>query len=213
MFILGHIGLTLGVAGALNMAFSRADPHVSKQHDMWNTQDSSVAVQTRSHASVSKASRIVSFVKKIDVRFLIIGSLLPDIVDKPIGLYLFRDTLSTGKIFCHTLLFLLLITIGGVYMFRRRAKMWLLALSFGTMTHLILDQMWLVPRIVLWPVYGFSFPPEDVSEWGRKMLHELLTSPGIYVPELIGTVILVWFIWILIRHDKVYSFLKNGIVT
>lgn len=212
MLILGHAGITLGAAALLNMAFSRSDPHVAKQYDIEDPTDNSVAVHTRSLVFLSKASRLVSLAKQIDVRLLLFGSLLPDIVDKPVGLYLFRDTFSSGRIFCHTLLFLLLITIAGVYLYRRHAKVWLLVLTFGTLTHLVMDQMWLVPRTLLCPVYGFRFPPEDISEWGGNMLHALLTYPGIYVPELIGAVILAWFIWMLVRDGKVYAFLRNGTV-
>lgn len=210
MLILGHAGITLGTAAVLNMAFSRGNPHVAEQHDTEDPEDSSVAVQTHSRFSVRKGASFVSIAKQIDVRLLLIGSLLPDIVDKPVGIYLFRNTFSNGRIFCHTLLFLLLISIAGVYLYRRRAKVWLLVLSFGTLSHLILDQMWLVPRTLLWPVYGVHFEPEDVSGWGSNMLHELLTDPGIYVPELIGALILALFVWMLVRNGKVYAFLRNG---
>jgi len=95
-------------------------------------------------------------------------------------------------------------------LYRSRTKVWLLVLAFGTLIHLLLDQMWLVPRTLLWPLYGFRFPPEDVSQWGGEMLHALRTDPGTYVPEIIGGVILAWFIWTLARDNKVNALVKNG---
>jgi membrane-bound metal-dependent hydrolase YbcI (DUF457 family) len=211
MLILGHAGIALGAAVLLDRALSKNDLVVNRQHNSQKQPQSySTLVRAQSFMSGNRAAHLTSLVKQIDIRVLLIGSLLPDIVDKPLGLYLFRDTFSSGRIFCHTLLFLILITIAGVYLYRRRAKVWLLVLSFGTMTHLILDRMWLTPRTLLWPFYGFRFPPEDVSKWGSNMLHELLKDPGIYVPELIGAVILAWFIWMLVRDGKVYAFIKNG---
>jgi inner membrane protein len=210
MLILAHAGITLGAAALLDLPSSKSNPHVAKQYDIEDPADGSAAFSTQSPVSASKASRLQPLVKQIDVRVLLIGSLLPDIVDKPVGLYLFRDTFGNGRIFCHTLLFLLVITIAGVYMYRRRDKVWLLVLSFGTLAHLILDQMWLTPRTLLWPLYGIRFESEDVSEWYHNLLHGLLVNPGTYVPELVGGVILAWFIWRLVRNGKVYAFLKNG---
>jgi membrane-bound metal-dependent hydrolase YbcI (DUF457 family) len=211
MLILGHAGIALGAAVLLDRALSKSDLAVNKQDDSKEQpQISSTLVRAQSFMSGNKAAHLASLVKQIDIRVLLIGSLLPDIVDKPIGLYLFRSTFSTGRIFCHTLLFLILITIAGIYLYRSRTKLWLLVLSFGTLIHLLLDQMWLVSRTLLWPLYGFHFPPEDVSEWGQEMLHALRTEPGTYVPEIIGGVILAWFTWALARDSEVYAFIKNG---
>jgi hypothetical protein len=211
MLILGHAGIALGAAVLLDRALSKSDLVVNRQdYSKEQPQSSSTLVRAQSFMSGNTGAHLASLVKQIDIRVLLIGSLLPDIIDKPIGLYLFRSTFSTGRIFCHTLLFLILITIAGIYLYKSRTKVWLLVLSFGTLIHLLLDQMWLVPRTLLWPVYGFHFPPEDVSEWGRQMLHALRMDPGTYVPEIVGGVILAWFIWTLARDSKVYAFIKKG---
>jgi inner membrane protein len=196
MFILGHAGITLGAAVLLNRAFSKVDSHIVKQYDVEDPADSFVSVNTRSLVSISKAPRLMSLAKQIDIRLLLVGSLLPDYVDKPI--YLLGMDNGSGRTYCHTFLFLLLITIAGVYIYKRRAKVWLIVLSFGTLTHLILDQMWLTPRTLLWPAYGFHFDRGDVSGWPP------------YTGELIGGVILTWFVWTVIRNGKVHTFLKNG---
>ena len=57
--------------------------------------------------------------RRVDIRLLAIGSLLPDIIDKPVGQVFFRGTFSDGRIFSHTLLFLALVSLGG-YARRRR---------------------------------------------------------------------------------------------
>jgi membrane-bound metal-dependent hydrolase YbcI (DUF457 family) len=147
---------------------------------------------------------------RIDIRLLLIGSLLPDIIDKPVGLLLFRETLSNGRIFCHTLLFLILITLAGLYLYKSRGRTSLLAVSVGTFTHLIFDQMWRTPRTLFWPVYGLTFDRMDVSDWILNILHALMTDPQVYVPELMGTAILVWFTLALVQKWKVFYFVKYG---
>nr|WP_292468287.1 metal-dependent hydrolase [Methanolobus sp.] len=42
----------------------------------------------------------------IKYRYVAFGSLLPDIIDKPIGRFLFADSIANGRIFAHTLVFL-----------------------------------------------------------------------------------------------------------
>ncbi len=49
----------------------------------------------------------------IDPRYLAIGALLPDLIDKPIGRVIFASTLANGRIIGHTLLFTLLIALTG----------------------------------------------------------------------------------------------------
>ncbi|MFC2010661.1 metal-dependent hydrolase [Chloroflexota bacterium] len=47
--------------------------------------------------------------------------------------------------FTHTLLFFILITLSGLWLYKWRSQTWLLVLSFGVFTHLLLDQMWSSP--------------------------------------------------------------------
>jgi membrane-bound metal-dependent hydrolase YbcI (DUF457 family) len=156
------------------------------------------------------ASWLTSLAERIDIRLLLIGSLLPDIIDKPVGLFFFRDIFSYGRTFCHTLLFLILITLGGLYLYWSHNKTWLLVLSFGTFTHLILDLMWLTPRTLLWPLYGFSFEGFDFSCLMPDIFYALLINPIICIPELVGAAVVIWFVWLLVRREKLLAFLRNG---
>ena len=99
-------------------------------------------------------TRLKSLGQHIDIRILLIGSLLPDIIDKPLGYLIFPETLANGRIFCHTFLFLFLVIAIGLYFHRKVKSNWLLVLSFGTFTHLVFDQIWLAPHTLFWPLYG-----------------------------------------------------------
>ena len=156
----------------------------------------------------SRFSRITG--NSVDIRVLVIGSLLPDIIDKPIGYLFFRNAVSTGKAFAHTLLFLLICAVVGFYVYKRRGKTGLLAISFGIFTHLIFDQMWRNPQALFWPLLGTTFPRGDATTWIPNMLEALMTDPQVYIPELVGTAILIWFLLTLARRRKVFYFLRYG---
>jgi inner membrane protein len=131
-----------------------------------------------------------NFVKRLDLAFVALGSLLPDIIDKPLGAVVF-GTPAMGRTFAHTLLFLLLIVTLAAYARDIR----LLSLSGGVLSHLILDSMWNSPIILLWPLLG-SFPAaEHVDVMGYfEMLIMGLRSPEVLVPECLGFAYILYFL-------------------
>lgn len=210
MLIFGHTVITLAAAVLLNGALARRYTLPTRRDELGGNPPPSPEKLSRQGRSSSAVSWLTSLAYRVDIRLLLIGSLLPDIVDKPVGLFLFRDTFSSGRIFCHTLLFLIVITLAGLYLYRSRKKTWLLVLSFGTFMHLILDQMWLTPRTLLWPLYGFSFERIDPTHWTWDMFHALLTNPMVWISELVGAAIVIWFVWLLVRRRTFRTFLRNG---
>ena len=211
MLIFGHVGITLGAAVMLNGTLFKSHRLTSEENKVReHPRSSSELVPDQNCSSGSRASWFASLGNRIDIRLLLVGSLLPDIIDKPVGQLFFGDTLSNGRIFCHTLLFLILITLAGLYLYRSYTNNRLLALSFGTFMHLIFDQMWLEPRTLLWPLYGFAFAKIDLTYWTQNMLYALYTAPSVYVPEIVGVAILTWFVVRQVRRRKVYSFIRNG---
>lgn len=184
MLILGHVGLTLGTAALVAGA--------------------------RRGNRFSLAAWLTSLGSHIDIRLLIIGSLLPDIIDKPIGQFFFKETFSQGRIFSHTLLFLIIVTLGGLYFYFRRNRVGLLTIAIGTLSHLIFDQIWRTPQTLFWPLYGFTFTRIELGEWIPNILTALLTNPQVYLPEMAGAIILLWFGVMLLRRKKVYAFIRYG---
>ena len=207
MLIFGHAGITLGTAVLLSGVLSRSYARPREGNDY--LEPGTKAASVKKWFSLSVASWLTSLAGRIDIRLLLLGSLLSDIIDKPIGRFLFRDTISNGRIFSHTLLFSILISLVGLYLYRSRGKLWLLVLSFGTFTHLIFDQMWRAPQTLFWPLYGFAFAKGDTG-WMLSLLDALLRDPGVYLPELAGLAILIWFTWLVVRRGKLLAFLGNG---
>lgn len=124
-----------------------------------------------------------------DLAFVAIGSLLPDIIDKPLG-YVIYGAMGTGRIYAHTLLFLLVLAALATIL-RSRA---LGSISFGVLAHLVLDSIWATPAILLWPLLG-DFPVNpDLTVLGYfEMLLQGLDNPDILIPEILGFLYLVSF--------------------
>lgn len=55
------------------------------------------------------------FMRWIDLAFLALGSMLPDIIDKPLGLLAF-GTPAAGRTISHTLLFLMVLAAQAFYL-------------------------------------------------------------------------------------------------
>jgi membrane-bound metal-dependent hydrolase YbcI (DUF457 family) len=130
------------------------------------------------------------FKVKMDYRMIIIGSLLPDIVDKPVGIILLP--LNNGRIFGHTILFTLILLLIGLK-YRK-----IIFLSFASFLHLIEDEMWKEPKALLWPSFGFEFPvKENLSfyEYVGKILSEYTPSLSyVFISEVIGLAIVLAFL-------------------
>jgi len=90
----------------------------------------------------------------------VLGALLPDLVDKPLGLIL-TGTVGYGRIYFHTLFFTFVLLAAGAVMWRwssRRDGFLVIAAALGVLSHQALDAMWLEPTNWLWPFLG-PFPP------------------------------------------------------
>ena len=202
MLLFGHIGITLASA-AVGFGLGEKFGHQTKV-------DNARELAPVKDFPSSKPSFFRSLANRMDIRFLLVGSMLPDIIDKPIGMYLFRETFSSGRIFSHTLLFLVLVTVAGFLIRGYSGKTWGIALSIGTLFHLILDQMWQAPKTLFWPVFGIAFERMDPTYWLGNIFSALLRNPEVYVPEIIGVVVFVWFVWELLYHRAIIRFLRKG---
>jgi len=131
------------------------------------------------------AAKLAQWVKpnlNISLFFVALGSLLPDLVDKPLG-YLLFGNMGTGRIFAHTLLFfLILIMLAAILQNRNLAS-----LSAGVFAHLLEDSMWNMPQTLFWPLMGDFVinPPRGVFDYVQALIMGL-HNPGIAIPELFG---------------------------
>ncbi len=129
------------------------------------------------------------FKVKIDYRLLALGALLPDIIDKPLGLIILP--IHNGRIYAHTLLFLFILTAISL----KIEKLQYVAL--GDALHLLEDRMWMQPSTLFWPLLG-NFPSGKISfgSFIQMILSEYTPSLNYtFVSEAVGFCILVAFIY------------------
>jgi hypothetical protein len=215
MLLFAHTGITLAVGVLVKNILVRSVVPQEETRKTKISPPSSAQLKLENDNSLGKGiTPFPTWLKDhLDYRILIVGSLLPDLIDKPIGGIFFYTTFQNSRIFAHTLCFSVLLIALGLYILVRWRQLWLLTLGFGDLVHLILDQMWLYPRTLLWPAFGWNFPKSDTEGfigWLPEMIHALTTNASIYIPEIIGFVVLVWFAVRLIRHKQVYAFIRSG---
>ncbi len=196
MFILGHTGITFGVAVATH---SLSTPSRETKH-------------TRSSLGARIRGQVRGLSKSFDLRLLMIGSLLPDIIYKPLGLLLLSDVYGTGRLFAHSLIFVVAIGLAGLWLHRTHGRNWLLVLAFGSAMHLLLDAMWRTPSILLWPFVG-SLPQGGAPEaWFPSMLAAPTRNTSAMVSEIVGLALLIPLIWMVLRGAGLRRFLRHGTV-
>ena len=162
MFLLGHLGIGLGLAWFLS----------------WKSPT------------------------RIDYRLVLFGAILPDLIDKPLAYVTGLDS----RLWAHTFLFLFAILALSFVPTLRGFRL----VGFGVATHLLLDMIWNQPAIVLYPAYGWAFPPApfNLGRWYDTLLHD----PYVQFGEIVGFVSLIAFAWVHgIRSWKtLWDFMGHG---
>jgi membrane-bound metal-dependent hydrolase YbcI (DUF457 family) len=127
----------------------------------------------------------------MDLRVLVFGAVLPDLIDKPIGSVFFTSYFDTGRIYAHTLLFagvVLTVVMLATRRGSRARKQWM-ALPIGVLLHLLLD-MPIDAETLWWPVLGIRFP--SFAEGALvDLVAYLLKSPWVIVQEVVGAAYVV----------------------
>ena len=149
---------------------------------------------------------------KVDVRFLILGALLPDLIDMPIGPLVLADVYSTGELWFHSLLaasiYMALVLIFTRRGRRRRAFM---AVGVGWLFHLLLDGMWANPEVFFWPFFGWEIPMGEAPYWPLAW-ERAMSDPWRWVKEAIGLGYLTW-LWFALglnRRDRRDAVVRTG---
>ena len=168
------------------------------------------AAQTFEKVMLSQGKK--KFTELIDYRLVLLGSMLPDVIDKPLGGLILKDTLGNGRIYAHTLIFLLLLFGIGIFFWVKYKRPGVLVLAGGSFVHHILDAMWRFPGTYFWPFYGWNFPKGDPEGWFWLWVESLLTDPRVYVPEIIGGVFILYFFFTLHARKQVGEFIKSGTI-
>ena len=125
-------------------------------------------------------------ITKLDFRIIAVFSLLPDAIDKVLGHVFLHGILDNGRLFAHTLVFLLLFSI--IFYTVIWTYWWVYALP--VLGHLVFDTMWETPETLRWPVYGWGFPKMDMNVWAHWS-QALFNDPFTIATEMIGVSVIV----------------------
>lgn len=130
---------------------------------------------------------------KVDIRFLVIGAILPNLIDKPLGTLL-APSLGSDRLIGHSLLFGTAIMVVVLLATRRgRVRRRWMALAVGALFHLVLDGMWTSGQTFLWPFLGTEFAAGVQPYWEGFVDRELtLLTIG---QELVGAAYLT-LLWV-----------------
>ncbi len=135
----------------------------------------------------------------MDLRWVIVGSLLPDLVDKPIGSVLFHETFGSHRLAAHALVFPVVGLFLVLAITRRSsaARKALIGVVIGALFHLILDGAWADPEALWWPFLGTEFPKVADSAIG-PLLRRMVSDPWVWAGEAIGLgyVAYLWRRWV-----------------
>jgi hypothetical protein len=211
MLFFAHVGLTVGAGLLLRQTYCRlSDSH----EDAPSPKPADLASESTASASETSTSAPQKS-RFLDWRLLILGAVLPDLIDKPLGTLLLRDTFNGhGRIFAHTLLFSLVLLLLGMYLYKQRDSLGLLVVGLGSAGHLILDGMWRArwTETLLWPLQGWTFPEyeHDFGGWIEEMLEALSTNPAVFLPEAIGAAVIGVMTLYILRTKDLPEFIKTG---
>jgi inner membrane protein len=203
MYLFGHLGLTLGAAAVGANVYDL----MRRGRSGGEPADSGGAGKLCDDRQKSSRLTWDRLGKWLDVRLLLLGSMLPDLIDKPLG-YLY---LNSGRTISHTLLFGLLSLAPLIYFHKPGQRRWLVALSVGVFAHLFFDEMWSQPVVLFWPIYGTVFPLSVSSKWLYYWITTVFHVPSLFLPELLGMSIVLAFTVSLVRRRTVKAFIRKGV--
>ncbi len=208
MLLFGHIGITAGVVKACDILAPITKPVNS--HPLHSSSRFGKFIARERLRFHDLLNGIRSRIGSVDYRIVLVGSLLPDIIDKPVWLLVNSGVFLSGRDYAHTLLFNLVLLVGGLILIRYR-KSWLLIISLASLMHLILDQMWNSLAVLLWPLLG-PLPKEETAGWLSNTVQALFLYPEVYIPEIVGLVIVLLFVYRLVMRKSVISFIRDGTI-
>jgi hypothetical protein len=134
----------------------------------------------------------------VDYRLVMLGALLPDVIDAPLGGAREAHSLVGSAV---VLVLVMAVTVG-----RRRLRRRLLALPIGMLVHLVLDGIWTDTRVFWWPFRGWSLAHAGALP---SLAHPIALT---VVEEVAGAAALGWC-WVrfgLRDRDNREHFVRTG---
>jgi hypothetical protein len=125
----------------------------------------------------------------MDLRFLALGAIAPDLIDLPIGVALW-SSVEAVRLGAHSMVFGVTVMVAVLVLTRRgpTRRRWMLV-AVGVLLHLALDAMWRLPETLWWPFFGWEFASTGFATYGAY-LRDLFADPLMWAGEAAGLVYL-----------------------
>ncbi|RME82555.1 MAG: metal-dependent hydrolase [Caldilineae bacterium] len=150
-------------------------------------------------------------VPDLDLRWLALAAMGPDLIDKPLAALYFYRRFKSAVLFAHTLLF----QIGLLFWARERKRLLPYALAF--VGHILLDRMWFFPETFYWPFKGWRFTVwrkrgSEQKDIGKAYWYAFTRRRELWGWELGGALAALWLIirLRLYRPERLLRLLRTG---
>ncbi len=148
---------------------------------------------------------------QLDYRLLALSAMAPDLIDKPLALFVFTEAQSS-QLIGHSLFPHLILLVFGLLAWRQA-----LPYIVATNIHLIADRMWNHTESFWWPVFGWntfwSFKPMNTPDAMFNIYVDIITRyPQVYVIEILALIYLIGFFikFRLFRWENLKYFVLTG---
>lgn len=162
--------------------------------------------------------------KFIDYRIVILGSILPDIIDKPIVQIIYGLQNHEGHLIAHSFIFSILLIILGIVMLRRSKNKSIFLLGICSFIHQVLDKVVLIPNEhFLQNINSSHFAVLKIFKFVHYITVPICTvfpylsgvmmyfeKPCVFMSEVMGFIIIIYFVCKLSKNKGYENFLKYG---
>ena len=148
--------------------------------------------------------------RRIDYRFILLGAVLPDLVDGLLGLFWFEG--PAGRWLAHSLVAVIVIAVAIILLLRGELRLAVFGVAVGWLLHLVADGMWQAPFTFFWPAFGWRFSESPAEPYSVDLLTHPLDHLTTWGAEMFGLAVLAWF-WVAFRmgeEGRARLFLRDG---
>lgn len=143
-----------------------------------------------------------------------LGSILPDLIDKPLGHLLLAQSLGYGRIYAHTLLFFVLLLAAGIVLWNYKRSVFFLGIATGVLSHQILDSLWMRPSTWFWPILG-PFQGRLPEDYWLVLIQRELENPvevGIAILLVAGAALYLFSRERIMKSDTGRALVKSALL-
>ena len=148
--------------------------------------------------------------RRIDYRYILVGAIVPDLVDGVLGLFLFDG--PSGRWIGHSLVTVIGVAVVIIVGLKGERRLAVFGIAVGWLVHLVGDGMWEAPKTFLWPAFGTEFATVPAEPYSWDLFMRPWEHLGTWGAELLGAAILAWFYvaFEMSRDGRLRLFFQDG---